>query len=217
MKLVYRHNRVTRFTHWIDAIALMVLFMSGLQIFNAFPQLYWGSKAELNQAFLSNSAKEHDGDVRGYTEILGHRRHFVPRVDKQSISDHVFFSTIARVKLPHPRISWFSHFFDCPSSDLSWHICCLVTYASGRSWFRIDVLSRGRRAMYLTRSILAVLFFFSSLGAVKAVFASEGSSSVVMKTETSPALQSSQASNVLGQIAIALAGGSEAMRVATCL
>ena len=73
MKLVYRHNRVTRFTHWIDAIALMVLFMSGLQIFNAFPQLYWGSKAELNQAFLSISAKEHDGDVRGYTEILGHR------------------------------------------------------------------------------------------------------------------------------------------------
>ena len=73
MKLVYRHNRVTRFTHWIDAIALTVLFMSGLQIFNAFPQLYWGSKAELNQAFLSISAKEHDGDVRGYTEIVGHR------------------------------------------------------------------------------------------------------------------------------------------------
>ena len=43
--------------------------------------------------------------------------------------------------------------------------------------------------MYLARSILAVLFFFSSLGAVKAVFASEDSSSVVMKTETLPALQ----------------------------
>jgi hypothetical protein len=35
---------------------------------------------------------------------------------------------------------------------------------------------------------------------------------MAMKTETSPAFQSSQASNVLGQIAIALAGGSEAMR-----
>jgi hypothetical protein len=42
--------------------------------------------------------------------------------------------------------------------------------------------------MYLARSILAVLFFFSSVGAVKAVFASEDSSSVVMKTETLPAL-----------------------------
>jgi hypothetical protein len=66
--------------------------------------------------------------------------------------------------------------------------------------------------MYLARSILAVLFFFSSVGAVKAVFASEDSSSMAMKTKTSPAFQSSQASNVLGQIAIALAGGSEAMR-----
>ena len=66
--------------------------------------------------------------------------------------------------------------------------------------------------MYLARSILAVLFFFSSVGAVKAVFASEDSSSMVMKTETSPAFQSSQVSNVLGQIAIALAGGRGAMR-----
>src|SRR4029079_12904090 len=73
MELVYRHNRVTRFTHWIDAIALMVLFMSGLQIFNVFPQLHWGSKIEPNHAFLSISAKEQDDGIRGYTEILGHR------------------------------------------------------------------------------------------------------------------------------------------------
>ena len=66
--------------------------------------------------------------------------------------------------------------------------------------------------MYLARSILAVLFFFSSVGAVKTVFASEDSSSVAMKAEDSPAFQSSQASNVLGQVATALAGGSEAMR-----
>jgi hypothetical protein len=66
--------------------------------------------------------------------------------------------------------------------------------------------------MYLARSILGVLFFFSSVGAVKAAFASEDSSSMAMKTETSPAFHSSQASNVLRQIAIALAGGSEAMR-----
>ena len=73
MELVYRHNRVTRLTHWIDAVALTVLFMSGLQIFNAFPHLHWGSKAEPKEAFLSISATNEDGDVRGYTEILGHR------------------------------------------------------------------------------------------------------------------------------------------------
>ena len=41
-KLVYRHNRVTRLTHWGNALALMILFMSGLQIFNAHPHLYLG-------------------------------------------------------------------------------------------------------------------------------------------------------------------------------
>ena len=35
--LVYRHNRITRLTHWISGLALIILFMSGLQIFNAHP------------------------------------------------------------------------------------------------------------------------------------------------------------------------------------
>ena len=65
--------------------------------------------------------------------------------------------------------------------------------------------------MYPARSILAVLFFLSSLGGAKAAFASEDSSPMAMETEASPAFQSSPESNVLRQVAIALAGGSEAM------
>ena len=71
--LVYRHNRVTRLTHWINAIALTILFMSGLQIFNAFPHLHWGSKAEPDEAFLSISTVNQNGDIRGYTELFGYR------------------------------------------------------------------------------------------------------------------------------------------------
>jgi Ni/Fe-hydrogenase b-type cytochrome subunit len=71
--LVYRHNRITRLTHWINAIALTILFMSGLQIFNAFPHLYWGSKTEPGEAFLSISATNENGEVRGYTELFGYR------------------------------------------------------------------------------------------------------------------------------------------------
>jgi hypothetical protein len=66
--------------------------------------------------------------------------------------------------------------------------------------------------MYPARSILAALYFLSSLGGAKAAFASEDSSPMAMETEASPAFQSSPESNVLRQIAIALAGGSEAMR-----
>ncbi len=71
--LAYRHNRITRLTHWINAIALTILFMSGLQIFNAFPHLHWGSKAEPEEALLSISATNQNGDVRGYMELFGYR------------------------------------------------------------------------------------------------------------------------------------------------
>ena len=61
--LVYRHNRITRLTHWIDALALMILFMSGLMIFNAHPHLYWGSTSAPEKAFLSIGATNEDGDL----------------------------------------------------------------------------------------------------------------------------------------------------------
>jgi thiosulfate reductase cytochrome b subunit len=41
--VVYRHTVITRITHWINVVALTVLLMSGLQIFNAHPALYWGA------------------------------------------------------------------------------------------------------------------------------------------------------------------------------
>ncbi|WP_088342975.1 MULTISPECIES: cytochrome b/b6 domain-containing protein [Rhodomicrobium] len=41
--LIRRHSAVTRVTHWVNALCLAVLLMSGLQIFNAHPALYWGN------------------------------------------------------------------------------------------------------------------------------------------------------------------------------
>jgi len=42
-ELVKRHRISTRLWHWTNAIAIIVLLMSGLSIFNAHPRLYWGS------------------------------------------------------------------------------------------------------------------------------------------------------------------------------
>jgi Ni/Fe-hydrogenase b-type cytochrome subunit len=39
---VYRHKLPVRMWHWINAIAIVTLFMSGLMIFNAHPRAYWG-------------------------------------------------------------------------------------------------------------------------------------------------------------------------------
>ena len=40
--LVTRHALTTRVWHWVNAVALLVMLMSGLMIFNAHPRLYWG-------------------------------------------------------------------------------------------------------------------------------------------------------------------------------
>lgn len=37
-----RHSVATRLWHWLNVICVPVLFMSGLNIFNAHPRLYWG-------------------------------------------------------------------------------------------------------------------------------------------------------------------------------
>lgn len=43
--LIYRHRLPVRIMHWINVVALSILFMSGLAIFNAHPALYWGSSS----------------------------------------------------------------------------------------------------------------------------------------------------------------------------
>jgi Ni/Fe-hydrogenase b-type cytochrome subunit len=40
--MVKRHRLSTRLWHWINAVAIIVMLMSGLMIFNAHPRLYWG-------------------------------------------------------------------------------------------------------------------------------------------------------------------------------
>ncbi|MET0180086.1 MAG: cytochrome b/b6 domain-containing protein [Novosphingobium sp.] len=42
MAVRVRHALSTRLWHWLNALCLIVLFMSGLNISNAHPHLYWG-------------------------------------------------------------------------------------------------------------------------------------------------------------------------------
>jgi thiosulfate reductase cytochrome b subunit len=41
-EVIYRHTRIVRIAHWINALCFLVLLMTGYQIFNAHPALYWG-------------------------------------------------------------------------------------------------------------------------------------------------------------------------------
>jgi thiosulfate reductase cytochrome b subunit len=40
-----RHSLPVRIMHWINVVAVVTLLMSGLQIFNAHPALYWGASS----------------------------------------------------------------------------------------------------------------------------------------------------------------------------
>jgi Ni/Fe-hydrogenase b-type cytochrome subunit len=41
-KIAYRHRLPTRIWHWVNAVTIFVMLMSGLMILNAHPRLYWG-------------------------------------------------------------------------------------------------------------------------------------------------------------------------------
>jgi thiosulfate reductase cytochrome b subunit len=71
-EIIYRHALLVRITHWVNVLVLLVLLMSGLQIFNAHPALYLGSKSDFAHPVLSMMAmRGSEGGVKGLTKVLG--------------------------------------------------------------------------------------------------------------------------------------------------
>ncbi|KNY24680.1 cytochrome b/b6 domain-containing protein [Methylobacterium sp. ARG-1] len=69
----YRHPVVIRAAHWINAAVLLVLLMSGLQIFNAHPALYWGTVSTFDDPALAITSEQgRDGTNRGVVTIGAH-------------------------------------------------------------------------------------------------------------------------------------------------
>ena len=62
---VYRHRLPVRIWHWINALTLLILLMSGLMIFNAHPRLYWGEYgANFDRAWLVIGSTADTGYLR---------------------------------------------------------------------------------------------------------------------------------------------------------
>lgn len=71
---VYRHRLPVRISHWLNVPFLIILIMSGLQIFNAHPALYWGDRSDRDQAVLSiRPVSTESGDIKGITTVLGYQ------------------------------------------------------------------------------------------------------------------------------------------------
>lgn len=73
--LVYRQSIFTRLTHWVWAVALFFLLLSGLQIWNAHPALYIGQESgfEYDNAILRIGAENTPEGPRGFTTVFGHK------------------------------------------------------------------------------------------------------------------------------------------------
>jgi thiosulfate reductase cytochrome b subunit len=71
--VVYRHSIATRTTHWVTFLAIVILTMSGLQIFNAAPYLDASDKSDPAHRVLAIDGQDlPGGGERGTTTVFGH-------------------------------------------------------------------------------------------------------------------------------------------------
>jgi thiosulfate reductase cytochrome b subunit len=79
-EVIRRHRLATRLLHWVNALCVFAVLMSGLQIFNADPRLYWGQfGASPDKALLAIGAHgfPHWATIPSWRDLAtGRRWHF---------------------------------------------------------------------------------------------------------------------------------------------
>jgi len=70
---IYRHTVVVRITHWINVLVISLLLMSGLNILNAHPRLYWGQfGADFDKPWIeAPGLRRPDGQLEGVLRLGG--------------------------------------------------------------------------------------------------------------------------------------------------
>jgi len=69
-QLVPRHSALVRVTHWINVFCFSLLLMTGAQIFDAHPRLYWGQYgADNDHAWLSVDSLRSGTSLRGVLRL----------------------------------------------------------------------------------------------------------------------------------------------------
>jgi len=69
---IRRHSVVTRLTHWLNVLCLSFLLLSGLEIFNAHPELYWGHYGANGDPAVLTIGSEVDADTpSGFLRVAG--------------------------------------------------------------------------------------------------------------------------------------------------
>ncbi|WP_062115911.1 cytochrome b/b6 domain-containing protein [Aureimonas sp. AU40] len=155
--LVRRHALTTRLTHWLWALCLFFLLLSGLQIFTARPDLYIGQQSGFgfDNTIFSIGAAYQDGQLTGVTRLFG-----------STFDTTGWLGVIDRAGTPQPQTfpAWMTvpsyrdlatgrvvHFFFAwllAGTLLLWLVGSLFNRHLAR-----DILPKGRDAKHLPRDI----------------------------------------------------------------
>ena len=69
-EVIYRHTFIVRVCHWVNALAIVLLIGSGLNIFDAHPRLYWGQTGGwYDRPFLSIGPVNGPHGMRGQLQV----------------------------------------------------------------------------------------------------------------------------------------------------
>ena len=157
-KLIYKQTLATRLTHWVWAISLFFLLLSGLQIFNAHPALYIGDQSGFgfDNAVLRIGAERTSSGNVGFTEVLGARVEttgWLGLFGSSSLTQQVrafpAWATIPSYQdLASGRVV---HFFFAWIFALTLFTWLVAALASGH--FRRDILPRWRDIRALPRDL----------------------------------------------------------------
>ena len=96
-----RHALPVRLAHWINVLAVTILFMSGLNIFDAYPELHWGQQSYSGApAVLAIGANARpDGQVYGYTRLFGREFDTTGWLEPTDFTDRVHLNVGAGPKV----------------------------------------------------------------------------------------------------------------------
>jgi len=69
----YRHSAPVRVMHWLNVLFIIIMLMSGLNIFNAHPALYLGESSYSGRSpvFKTGTGENDKGEISGYLYLFG--------------------------------------------------------------------------------------------------------------------------------------------------
>jgi len=114
---VYRHPVAVRAFHWVNALCFVLLLMSGLQIFNAYPRLHWGNTGYFDTPAIFEISGNQD---------LNHPRSWIAINGRPVVDTHGVFGGPREIPLFGVINIAFPRWLVLPSQDANLHY--------GRGW-----------------------------------------------------------------------------------